>query len=344
MLSFRGKSSSFLLKKEPLITSPICANAQIPSHTVSLLAKLGSFYYNEYVTAKSQKAFRRGAKLNGMAVLPFIHGNEAEKHLSGPGREREAFMASVSKCPYCGSDLRSDEKNCPGCGAPNAFYGTEIPAPTPHRPETLEDLKDYAAEHGMPLERMRFFLGKDVREPRAFGIFQDGDGDFVVYKNKSDGVRSIRYSGPDEARAVGELYDKLLSECHSRGIYPDGQPEHSSQAGQPIHHGSGSHSTGSGLHRGHQRSSGNPRLVIAIFVIFFLLFFTRSCSFPIGGFGSSSGYDSGYVPYYSSDYGDYGDYDDYDSDSGYSSWDDDDDWGSDWDSWDSSDTDWDSDW
>jgi len=71
VLSFRGKSSSFLLKKEPLIASPVCANAQMPSHTVSLLAKLGSFYYNEYVTAKSQKSFspRSEAKRHGCFAI-----------------------------------------------------------------------------------------------------------------------------------------------------------------------------------------------------------------------------------------------------------------------------------
>ena len=34
----------------------------------------------------------------------------------------------------------------------------------------------------------------------------------------------MRYNGPDEAYAVGELYDKLLDECHRRDIWPDGKP------------------------------------------------------------------------------------------------------------------------
>ena len=76
----------------------------------------------------------------------------------------------------------------------------------------------------MPLEKMRLFVGEDYRQPRAFGIFQEGDR-FVVYKNKADGSRAVRYNGPDEAHAVGELYDKLLDECHRRDIWPDGKPK-----------------------------------------------------------------------------------------------------------------------
>ena len=37
-----------------------------------------------------------------------------------------------------------------------------------------------------------FFIGEDCREPKAYGIFQTDDGDFVVYKNKADGVRAVR--------------------------------------------------------------------------------------------------------------------------------------------------------
>ena len=30
---------------------------------------------------------------------------------------------------------------------------------------TIEDIKQFAAERNMPLERMRFFIGEDYREP-----------------------------------------------------------------------------------------------------------------------------------------------------------------------------------
>ena len=129
-------------------------------------------------------------------------------------------MASTSKCEYCGGTVRSDEKNCPHCGASNANYVVDTPR-TVFRPQTIDELKEYCAERGMPLLRMRFFIDEDFKEPRAFGIFRDGDR-FVVYKNKADGSRAIRYQGPDEAYAVNEMYQKLLVECHNRGIYPDG--------------------------------------------------------------------------------------------------------------------------
>ena len=256
-------------------------------------------------------------------------------------------MASVSKCPYCGADVRSDEKNCPGCGAPNELYVTETPAPAALRPKTMAELLDFAAQRRMPLEKMRFFVGRDYREPKAFGIYRDARGNFIVYKNKSNSERSIRYSGPDEARAVGELYDKLLSECRSRGIDPENPSSgHSSHSGRPIHYDPSSlPSQGSSSSRGRQRSS-KPKIAIVIFVLFFLLFFSKGCNFSLGGgSGYSSGYGSGYSSGYDSGYSSGYDYYDSDDDysSGYSSWDDDDDWDDDWD-WDDDDTDWDSDW
>lgn len=131
-------------------------------------------------------------------------------------------MVSTSKCEYCGATLKSSDRNCPQCGAPNPNY-----VPDGKRqiflPKTIEELKEYCAERGMPLLRMRFFIGEDFKEPKAFGIYQDGS-DFVVYKNKANGQRAVRYHGPDEEYAVNELFQKLLEECHNRGIYPDGKP------------------------------------------------------------------------------------------------------------------------
>ena len=70
---------------------------------------------------------------------------------------------------------------------------------------------------------MRFFIGENYQKARAFGIYEDG-GRYIVYKNKANGERVTRYSGPDEAHAVRELFQKLLDECHKRDIYPDGKP------------------------------------------------------------------------------------------------------------------------
>jgi len=140
---------------------------------------------------------------------------------------KDDLMASTLKCPSCGGTLLTNEKNCPHCGAENAQYVEDTPRRIFH-PKTIEELKEYCAERGMPLLRMRFFVGEDYREPKAFGIYKAGENRYVVYKNKADGSRAVRYDGPDEAYAVNELFEKLLSECHNRGIYPDGVAQRTS--------------------------------------------------------------------------------------------------------------------
>ena len=144
--------------------------------------------------------------------------------------ERVICMASTSKCPFCGAVVRSDEKTCPQCGGANPQYVSDSPRRI-FQPKTIAELQEYCAERGMPLQRMRFFIGENYREARAFGIYKAGDNRFVVYKNKADGSRAVRYDGPDEAFAVRELFEKLLSECHNRGIYPDGPVQRTAGSG-----------------------------------------------------------------------------------------------------------------
>ena len=119
-----------------------------------------------------------------------------------------------SKCEYCGSYVESTEENCPNCGAVNPNHQRNASGV----PQTMEELKDFCAKHDLPLEQMRFFIGVDYKKPRAFGIYQDGDGNFVVYKNKADGSRAIRYKGTDEAYAVHELYLKMQSQVQKQKI------------------------------------------------------------------------------------------------------------------------------
>ncbi len=129
-------------------------------------------------------------------------------------------MASTGKCEYCGGVIFSSDKTCPTCGAANLLY-VEDASSVVLTPHTMKELAEYCAERNMPLHRMRFFIGENYQKPKAFGIYQNSAGEFVVYKNKADGSRSIRYRGYDEEYAVKELYLKLLDECHKRNIWPD---------------------------------------------------------------------------------------------------------------------------
>ena len=111
------------------------------------------------------------------------------------------------RCEYCDNWIDDTDAVCPHCGAPNEHMMVSVSGV----PKTIDELKAFAVAHNLPLEQMRFFIGEDFKEPRAFGIYQDGL-DFVVYKNKADGTRAIRYRGKDEAYAVNELYQKMKSE------------------------------------------------------------------------------------------------------------------------------------
>ena len=84
-------------------------------------------------------------------------------------------------------------------------------------PKTIQELSAYREAFDLPLEKMRIFVGTDYKFARAFGIYKDADGKVIVYKNKSDGQRVVRYSGFDEEYAVKELLDKIKSEVNNRG-------------------------------------------------------------------------------------------------------------------------------
>ena len=86
------------------------------------------------------------------------------------------------------------------------------------RPRTIEELKQWYIDRNLPSESVtRFFIGSNYIGAKAFGIYKDEMTDkFVVYKNKADGSRSIRYEGMNEEYAVNELYKKLKSEIYNQ--------------------------------------------------------------------------------------------------------------------------------
>ena len=112
------------------------------------------------------------------------------------------------KCEYCGSLIPDDAAVCPNCGAPNenmhrAADGT---------PKTIEELKAWYQKMNLPpYEVTRFFIGENYLGPKAYGIYKDRDN-YIVYKNKADGTKVLRYKGKDEDYAVNELYLKLKAE------------------------------------------------------------------------------------------------------------------------------------
>lgn len=115
-------------------------------------------------------------------------------------------MLKELRCAYCGALIKTSLRFCENCGAPNPDY-TE-PGKRTVIPETIDQLKDYCSLHHIPLKDLHFHIGEDYRRAKAIGIYQDGT-DFVVYKNKSDASRFIRYRGSNEAYAVKELFAKL---------------------------------------------------------------------------------------------------------------------------------------
>ncbi|MDE6026003.1 MAG: hypothetical protein K2G45_11175 [Lachnospiraceae bacterium] len=77
-------------------------------------------------------------------------------------------------------------------------------------PKTIDELRMWAEDNNLPLADMRTYIGMDYRGAKAYGIYKDEEtGKFIVYKNKADGTRSVRYEGYDQAYAVNELYMKM---------------------------------------------------------------------------------------------------------------------------------------
>lgn len=113
------------------------------------------------------------------------------------------------KCDYCDNTYEDTLPQCPYCEAPNPSHKQVKGAP-----KTIAELQQWYRDRNLPpYETTRFFIGEDHQGPRAFGIYKDPQTDeFVVYKNKDNGERAVRYRGSDEEYAVNELYQKLKDE------------------------------------------------------------------------------------------------------------------------------------
>lgn len=121
------------------------------------------------------------------------------------------------KCEWCGSWINDFDQVCPNCNGINNHYKRQSTGV----PQTIQELKEWAAAKNLPLSSMRTYIGEDYRGPKAFGIYKDeATGTFIVYKNKADGTRSVRYQGTDEAYAVNELYLKMKERVATQKAHP----------------------------------------------------------------------------------------------------------------------------
>lgn len=114
-------------------------------------------------------------------------------------------------CEYCGTLIDSFATICPVCGGVNSnVHETSTP-------DTIEELKAWYKDNNLPDESItHFFIGRNYTGPRAYGVYKDGAGRFIVYQNKTDGTRVVHYDGGDEAYAVNELYRKLCDIMEAR--------------------------------------------------------------------------------------------------------------------------------
>lgn len=246
------------------------------------------------------------------------------------------------KCEYCGAYFSDTAEQCPSCGAPN----NQIKRAASNIPQTIAEMLQFAQEKNIPLEDIRFFIGVDIREPRAYGIYKDEmTGNFIVYKNKSDGTRAIRYEGKDEAYAVNEIYQKLREEINDNNERIKKAP----YTNAPYTNPKDRYVNDEEYQRIIQNNRRKKKLLYIgmVLLVILLLMFFASIS-PSGSKGGSNRMPNG------SDYNYTYDYDSDDSDDSYHTYtydNDDDDWDTDWDTgnsfdtdWDSFDSDWDSDW
>lgn len=112
-----------------------------------------------------------------------------------------------TNCEFCGSIIDDTDVKCSNCGAVNSLQKSK----SSNVPVTIEQLKKWYQDNKLPPENItRFFIGKDIKEPKAWGIYHDKNMNaFVVYENRADGKRYCHYDGGDEAYAVNELFQKI---------------------------------------------------------------------------------------------------------------------------------------
>lgn len=115
-------------------------------------------------------------------------------------------------CKNCGQTFGNSEKQCPYCD-----YVVKTRKVVDRKmPSTIKELEEWYYIKDLPPCRVtRFYIGKNLKRKRVFGIYKgENTGNYIVYKNKDNGERSVRYEGPSEKVAVREFYLRLKQEIN----------------------------------------------------------------------------------------------------------------------------------
>ena len=127
------------------------------------------------------------------------------------------------KCNYCGSFIKDTDEKCPNCGAVNEHLMRSADG----IPKTIEELKAFCQKHNLPLKQMRFFIGENFTEPKAFGIYKDDEGNFL-WPGFGDNMRVLlwilaRCEGKVSARETEIGYLPYVKDIDIEGLENDGK-------------------------------------------------------------------------------------------------------------------------
>lgn len=174
-------------------------------------------------------------------------------------------------CEFCGTEYDDTLEKCPSCSAENK----NVRKQTKENPTTIEELAEwYRAKNLPPYETTRFFIGQDVKQPRAFGIYKnETTGNVTVYKNKDNGQRAVRYEGTDEAFAVNEIFTKLKEQII---LQKQGNIQNNQRSSTPAPSPSTSAPSPSTLTRcqttqGSKKKRSFPTVIVVLLVAIFVL-------------------------------------------------------------------------
>lgn len=121
------------------------------------------------------------------------------------------------KCENCGLIYDASSEKCPECGE----HIREQNMISDSVPDSLESLQKFVRDNNIDLKKLKLYINEDTKQIGAYGMIKDEYGDFTFYRNRSDGTRSVRYKGNNEAFAVNEFYRILIAVRSEVDIKPE---------------------------------------------------------------------------------------------------------------------------